>query len=192
MLEHILNSKPKARILKFLFDRPDWIFIESEIAKELLIPKATAHRTLKALLEQNVVREIKKKGKVSIYQLNKKNYIVKDLFEPLFDREKTIIIEKSKQFCRKIKKLKVGIVFGSASRGEMTPTSDIDLALVAEKIDKEEVEKVQSEFLDKEGIIFSVHFFDKRDFKKRYKLKDPHIIDIANGKVVFGNIDEVI
>jgi|GEM_PF-3257013 len=224
MIEYILNSENNVKILRFLFDRTDWIFSQSEIARELKIPKTTAQRALKTLSEQNILREIKKKGKINIYQLNKKNYIVKDLLEPFFEKEKTIIIEKSKRFCQKIKNamksknfqnlVKAVILFGSAARDEMKPTSDVDLAIITKDNLKlaqrmsllKAVEKTRAEFLEKDSIIFSAQYFSKSEFDRRSERdsadvddngriinKDPYIRSIYDGGIfIFGDIDEVL
>lgn len=194
MLEEILNSRSKVKILQLLTNRPEWIFGETEVAKELDIPKTTTHRSLKALRDQNIVREFKK-GRGIVYQLNKTNYVVRELLEPLFKKENTIITEKSKEFCRKLNKLiSVGILFGSAARGEMKATSDVDLALISNEPKELEklADKLKAQFLEKDSIIFSTHIYEKKDFKKRYKRDDPLILEIINGNVVYGNIEEVI
>lgn len=200
MIEYILNSEEKGRILKFLFARHDWIFSQSEIARELKIPKTTAQRALKALAEQNIIREIKKKGKINIYQLNKKNYIVRDLLEPLFEKEEKIIMEKSKQFCQKLKNamknknfqnvIKAVILFGSAAHGEMKPISDVDLAIITKDNLKpaqrmfllKAVEKTRAEFLEKDSIIFSAQYFSKSEFDRRSEWDSEDVDD--NGEII--------
>jgi len=195
MLEEILNSKPKVKILKLLVNRSDWLFNESEISRELKIPKTTTHRALKTLREQNILREFKKTGRVVIYQLNEDNYLIRELIEPFLKKDNEIIIKKSKEFCQKIGKLiKVAILFGSSSRGEMKPISDVDIALITENSQELQkiVSKIKTEFLENDSIIFSTHIFTKKDFKKRYEKKDPLVVDIVNGYVIFGDIEEVI
>jgi predicted nucleotidyltransferase len=195
MLEYILNSRPKIKILKLLFDRSEWIFTESEIARELSLPKATTHRALKFLRDQNIVRELKKSGRLLVFQLNKDNYIVKELLEPIIKKDNIIIEEKAKGFSKKIKEfVDIVILFGSSIKGELKPTSDIDLALVTDDPKKLEsiVNKLKTEYLEKQSIIFSTHVFDKKDFKKRYAKQDPLIREIANGKIIYGDIEEVI
>jgi len=195
MLEEILNSKPKVKILKLLVNKSDWLFSESEISRELKIPKTTTHRALKTLREQNILREFKKAGRVVIYQLNKDNYLIRELIEPFLKKDSEIIIKKSKEFCQKINKMiKVAILFGASSRGEMKPISDVDIALITEKPKElqELADKIKTEFLENDSIIFSTQIFTKKEFKQRYKNKDPLVVDIVNGYVIFGDIEEVI
>lgn len=174
MLEEILNSKPKVKILKLLVNKSDWLFSESEISRELKIPKTTTHRALKTLRDQNILREFKKAGKIVIYQLNKDNYIIRELIEPFLKKDSEIIIKKSKEFCQKIDKLiKVAILFGSSSKGEMKPISDVDMALITEKPRelKELTDKIKTEFLENDSIIFSTHIFTKKSLRRGMKKK---------------------
>ncbi|MFQ6052585.1 MAG: nucleotidyltransferase domain-containing protein [Methanosarcinales archaeon] len=194
MLEEILNSKPRVRILQLLITRPDWIFSESEISRELEIAKATIYRNIKPLVDYNVIRRFKK-GKSVVYQINEKNYLVKELLKPLFLKEVRLPIEAAEDFCKQVEGLiKIGIVFGSAAQGKMKPMSDIDLALVTDVPDELEskVDKLKTEFLNGRGIIISTHILDSKNFKKRVEAKDPYIIEITNGKVVFGDLEEVL
>jgi len=195
MLEYVLNSFQKVRILKLLVNRPEWVFTESEIAKELSIPKATIHRALKALRDQNILTEFKKTGRNVVFQLNKSNYLVKELIDPMLRKDCEIIKEKSKEFCEKLKDLvDVAIIFGSAKSGGMTPTSDVDLALISEKPKELEklVTKVKFEYLNNDSLIFTTHIFTKEEFRKKYREKNPLVLDIINGDVIKGDLDEVI
>ncbi|MDI6708459.1 MAG: nucleotidyltransferase domain-containing protein [Candidatus Thermoplasmatota archaeon] len=159
---------------------------------ELKKPKATVWRNINSLVENNILREFKK-GRSTVYQLNQNNYTVKELLIPLFLGETKLPIELAKRFCKNIRnKIKVAIVFGSAVRGEMKPTSDIDLALITDKQIKEFVDKSKLDFLDKYGIILSTHILAPKEFKRRYYIGDPFVLEIANGKVIIGNLEEVM
>jgi predicted nucleotidyltransferase/biotin operon repressor len=194
MIEEILNSKPKVKILQLLTNRNEWIFSESEIARELQMPKATVYRAVKNLKDQNIITEFKKAGRVVLYRLNKSNYVVRELIEPILKKDYEIVTEKAKDFSRKIKTPVVVSIFGSAQRNDLKPTSDVDLGIITDnkKMVEKEVNEFKTKYLEKDGIIFSTHIFDKKEFKKRYHKKDPLIRDIANGKIISGNIDEVI
>ncbi|MEW5759721.1 MAG: nucleotidyltransferase domain-containing protein [Candidatus Thermoplasmatota archaeon] len=192
MLKDVLGSKVKIDILRLLVNRANWIFSLPEISVELNKSKSTVWRNINSLVEGNILREFKK-GKSTVYQLNQNNYIVKELLKPLFLMEKKLPIALAKRFCKNIRsKIKVAVVFGSAVRGEMKPTSDIDLALITNRRIEEIVEKLKLNFLDKYGIIFSTHILMPKEFKHKYSTKDPLILEIANGKVIIGNLEAVI
>lgn len=197
MIEDIF-TKPRTRILQLLVSRPEWIFSESEIAAELELPKATVHTNLPVLVEAGILRGFKK-GRATVYTLNKTNYVVKELLIPFLQAERELPIKKAREFCTSTKivsQILLGAVFGSAAMGKMSPTSDIDIALVTtrEQLDKlkEDVRLLKAESLEKENIIFSVHIFTKEEFVHRYEKKDPFMIAITNGKVVQGNLDVLL
>lgn len=194
MLEYILNSRHKVRILRLLATRPEWIFSLSEISRELGIPKNSTGRSIKPLAEYNILREFKK-GKSTVYQINRNNYIAKDMLLPLFYNEEAYPINAAREFCQKLKgKVSVGIVFGSAAKKKMQPTSDIDIALILKhpKAIEGDIEELKEKYFRDKGIILSVHTYATDEFKKRYSKKDPHISDIVGGVAVFGSIEEVI
>ncbi len=196
MLEYILDSKEKVHILRLLVNGPRHIFHETEIVSMLRLPQATINRKLRSLAEQNIISRYKK-GRTTVYRLNDENYIVKDMLKPLIKAEQNIPLERSNHLCEKLTETSrdiVGIVFGSAARNEMKPTSDVDLAIITDKT--REVErlafKIKQEIFDKNGMIISLHVFNYKEFKKRYKSGDLLIREIANGKVVYGDIEEVL
>jgi predicted nucleotidyltransferase len=193
MLEEVFGSKINVAVLRLLVMRPEWIFSESEIARELGVPKATLHRKMKKLAETGVVLRYKK-GKTVIYRLDEKNYIVKTILLPMFKRELESPLKVAKEFSGELNTLiRVAVVFGSAAKGNMKPWSDIDIALITDnpkKLEKK-LNEIKTKYLEQKGAIISTHIFDTNDFRHRYK-KDPHIKDIANGKVVFGNLDALI
>ncbi len=189
-----MDSKAKVRILKHLLMKPDWIFSESEIARDLQIPKTTAFRKLKSLADTNILLQFKK-GRATVYRVNNNNYIVKELLIPLMKAETDVIAERIKKFCRQLNP-KVGILFGSVARNEMTPNSDIDIAIIVSPRDMSRIEKRASEIKNKifenEGILISTLVFEAAEFKKRYRNNDMLIKEIAAGKVIWGNLDEVL
>lgn len=193
MLEYILDSRSKVLILRLLVKRQDWIFSLSEISRELKVTKNTVSRSMKPLVEFNILREFKK-GKTTVFQLNRGNYIVARLIVPLFIKESDYPIKKAFEFCFALRKhASIAIIFGSAAEGMMTPTSDIDIALISDsKTIEGMAEALKSKYFKEAGLIFSVHVFGSKDFKKRYAKKDPLILSIVNGKLIFGDIDKVI
>lgn len=192
MLEYILNSSIRVKILQLMVRRQDWLFSESEISRELKEPKTTVHRQIKLLRDYNLLLNYKK-GNNTVYRLNEKNYIVKKMLEPLFLEEDKAVIELSKEFCNKVAKSNLCILFGSAPKGQMKPTSDADIAIISKnRLDKASIEKCKQHFLENFGLIFSVHTFQQKEFKKRYDKRDPYILEIVNGKILTGDIDEVL
>ncbi len=194
MLEYILNSKQKILILRLLITRPDWIFSASEISRELDIPKNTVGRNIKPLVEYNLIQEFKK-GNATALRINHRNYIVKKILTPMYLTEQKYPLKAASEFCKPLKgKITAGMVFGSAAKKRMTPLSDIDLALISKDPKNIEAitEQLKSNYLKEQGLIFSLHIYQEKDFRKRYAKKDPLITDIANSIIVYGDIEKVI
>ena len=192
MLEYLLDSKAKWRIVRLFINRPKWSFSLIEISKELKIPHPTIFRHIKPLVDYSILRKLKK-GSATFYQLNADSYIVAELLKEIIQKENNLPIEKAKSFCRNLKP-KIGIVFGSAARGEMKPTSDIDVALVVTnaKASEKKAQELSNKLFESEGLLISAHVFDASKFRKRYDAGDALIREIANSKVVYGDLEEVL
>lgn len=95
---------------------------------QIEVSPAGARRALARLVEQGIV-ESERHGNAFIYRLNRQHLAapaaiaVSHLRQELFDRIRSRLAEWPEP-------LAYGAVFGSAARGTMLPTSDIDLLLV--------------------------------------------------------------
>lgn len=193
MLEYLFASRQAVMILRLLAMR-SWIFSLSEISRELKIPKNTVRRAIRPLIDYNIVREFRK-GKGTVFQLNDKNYIVIRMILPLFRNESEYPVSKALELCKTLKgAITAGMVFGSAAKGAMTPTSDIDVALVSHKprVAERLAEQLRAKYFKEEGLLFSIRIYSPVEFKELYAKKDPLVADIAGGIPVFGNMEEVI
>ncbi len=120
----IFNTTNVLKALSFLVKNPGKEFLGSEIQKATSISRAGVYIALRDLIKQKLVCKTRK-GRVLMYS------VLYD--EPLIKQFKVIqntqflkpVIEKFKPFSEKI------IFYGSASRGEDDPESDIDLFILA-------------------------------------------------------------
>ena len=113
-------TKNHQKIIIFLGDYPEREFFSKEIAGKLDISLGGTHNALKYLAKEKIV-EAEQKGNMKFYRINEGNPLVKQL-------KTTAVVAKLLPFINKIKKNCEEIVlFGSASRGEQTRNSDIDL-----------------------------------------------------------------
>lgn len=120
----IFSATSTLKILSFLVENPGKEFLGSEIQKSTSISRAGVYIVLRELIKQKLVFKTKK-GKFLIYS------VVYD--EPVLKQFKVMrntqflkpIVEKLRAFSKKI------ILYGSASRGEDAPKSDIDLFILA-------------------------------------------------------------
>lgn len=134
-LNEILDSPVKVKILRFLvITKAEWN--GRQIAKETGVSPATSHKALQELYGQGVLI-LSNIGKTHVYSLNKENFVVLGLLRPLFVKEREILDKVSSIITTRVnssglKKDIVSIaVFGSVSRKDVHPASDIDLAVIA-------------------------------------------------------------
>ena len=118
-------TKLEQKIIKLLADYPEKEFYAQEIAQKLKFSKASASGILKSLAKREVVFK-KVKGHMKFYQINPKN--------PEFKKFRiNLVLEKLNHILPQLSKIsKKIILFGSASRGEQTFNSDIDLFILAD------------------------------------------------------------
>lgn len=108
------------KIIEFLGRFPEREFYGQEIADKVKCSKASASIILKSLVKNEMVF-LKEKGHMKFYQINPRNPELKKI-------KINSAINTLKPLVRKFKNqvLKI-ILFGSASRGEQTFNSDLDV-----------------------------------------------------------------
>lgn len=122
-------TKLEKKIIMFLADYPEREFYSQEIANKVKGSKASASGLLKVLSRQGVIFK-KVKGRMKFYQINLKSPELKKL-------RINSSLEKMNSLLPKIEKLSQRIIlFGSASRGEQTSSSDLDLFILSRDKDK--------------------------------------------------------
>ena len=133
-------TKNHQKIIIFLGDYPERRFFSKEIAGKLDISLGGTHNALKYLSKEKIV-EAEQKGNMKFYQINDENPLVKQLKTTAVIEKLLPLINKIKNACEEI------ILFGSASRGEQTRNSDIDLFILTHT--PEEVKKDISKYQKK-------------------------------------------
>ncbi len=177
-LDRILDNEAKVRILRFLI-RTNAEWNGRQIAKEIGISPATAHKALQSLNREGVLL-LRNVGKTHIYNLNQGNFTVTDMLKPLFNRENKILEYILKAIKRKISisTIRRDIVsialFGSISSYKGHPASDIDLIVIvknakikhqAELIFEDIGKKISKKF----GNNLSPYINSEREFKSKYR-----------------------
>lgn len=113
-------TKNCAKIILFLGDYPENNFFSKEIAEKLNISLGGAHNALKYLSKEKIIEQ-EQKGNMKFYRINEDNPLVKQFKIAAIVQELSLLVKKIKDNCISI------ILFGSASRGEQTVNSDVDL-----------------------------------------------------------------
>ena len=131
--------KIEDKIIALLSDYPAKEFYGQEIAKKITCSKASASAVLKLLVEKKIVYKTVK-GHMKFYSINQASIDVKKFkIDHALEKLKVVVL-KLKNDSRKI------ILFGSASRGEQTFDSDIDLLVLTNNREKlqSELKKINS------------------------------------------------
>lgn len=117
-------TKLEEKIIILLADYPEREFYGQEIADKIKASKASASGLLKILSRQGIVfRKIK--GRMKFYQINAKSPELKRLRINSAMEKLNLLLPRLEKLSQKI------ILFGSASRGEQTSGSDIDLLILS-------------------------------------------------------------
>ncbi len=136
-------SKIKRKIIRLLAYHPEREFYAQEVAEKTACSKASATTILKELADKKIVYK-EKRGHMKFYQVNPESMDVKRFKIDLVLENINSLLSKLKNVSRKI------ILFGSASRGEQTADSDIDLLILTN--DKDRVQKILSNTSQKLGV----------------------------------------
>ncbi len=168
----ILVSTNAQKLLHFLIDHPIRDFLESEIQKATRISKSGVNYALRALVITDFLFR-SKRGKAYFYTLNHKNLIVKQLKVIATITQFNGILKSLKPVASKI------ILFGSSSRGENTPDSDIDLLIISHSKSsvQEQLGKHKSKREIQPVICSNVEFLEK-------KKNDPVFYEQVNKGIV--------
>ena len=177
-LDKILDNEAKVKILRFLIKtKAEWN--GRQIAKEVGVTPATAHKALYGLYGEGVLL-LRNVGKTHIYSLKKDNYLVSNLLEPLFAKEDRMfnnIIEiiRKKISASSIKKAITSVaLFGSVNLRTERPTSDIDLAVLIKDAGSKQKVSILFEDIDKKvskefGNTISPYINTEAEFKVKCK-----------------------
>ena len=170
MIEKLLASKVKIKILRFFFDFPLVKRNVREIAKECRIGFGIAANALKELNEVGIINA-EKSGKEILYSLNNRSIFfppLKKIFE--IEREELAnlpfiyrnlisdIIASTKNLAE------VCILFGSIVTGTFSPKSDVDLFFVSNK--EEAIREKCMRIEKKYGIRIQTIVIERKDIKR--------------------------
>ncbi|MDD5133501.1 MAG: nucleotidyltransferase domain-containing protein [Candidatus Nanoarchaeia archaeon] len=195
LLDNILNSGNKLKLLRELSLHENWNYNINELAKNTDIHRVRISSLIKELADSGVIKIINK-GKVKLISINKENYFVKNILIDLFDKENNLALHIAQKIADEIKKEK-GIVsiilFGSAIKNKFTFKSDLDLMIIINKeIDAKYIENIIKKYSN--GILISYDIINIAIFKKLFKEKEASIVSlIKDNKTLYGkDVLEVI
>ena len=180
-ISKIFKSKTRKELFRLYFTNPDQEYYLRELERILRTPVSMIRKELTRLEEDGVFLS-RRMGNLTYYLLNQ-SY-------PLFDELKSIVFKTigiqglMREILGKMKGNEVAFIYGSFAKHEETGRSDIDLLIIG-KIDENrflrEINKLEKVL--KREINYSI--FQRDEFKKKMKEKDPFITDLLKNPKIF-------
>jgi len=161
-----------------------------EVARRAGINHQTCADALIRLESRGVILRLGS-GKTQLFRLNHNSSLVGSVILPMLAAEQNQFSLMRAALARIMNgKCISGILFGSSARGEETPESDFDIALIVEKKARnlpEVIRTLVQEGNEKWGIMISPIIMTCSEFIKRADREDPLVMDILNeGIVLYG------
>ncbi len=129
-IEDVLGSRSRIAVLRVLHG-VDVPLNASQIAARIGITRPAVASVLADLAAMGAVRN-SPAGRATVHWLARSNVYVENLIDPLFQAERDLPEELVDDLAWSFQDLAISVVlFGSYARGEQTPDSDVDVALVA-------------------------------------------------------------
>lgn len=191
ILDRLMDNKIKTRILRILCKRNTG-HTGRQLARELGISPTTASKFLGGLAKEGVLT-ISGVGQAYLYKLNDKNYAVKNILAPFFQKEKNIFDVLTALIRKNLSKSSVDIesavIFGSVAKKEQNAKSDVDLLVVVKNIkDKKKIEYIMNKasgvIAQNFQTIVSPYILTVDQFRKKHKEKSPIIKEIIGSYIL--------
>jgi len=165
MLDLLTKSKIRQKIILLFIYNQNKEFYLSEIAKIVKTSAGTAQRELNKLLQGDFL-VFKKKANLSIYMLNKRYSLLKEV-ESIIKKTFGIEVELKNELS-KINKAAFAFLFGSYVKGGFKSDSDVDLFVIGE-VDDDQVFKAVKKAEEIIGREINYHISSKSEFYKKKK-----------------------
>lgn len=185
LIENIIGSTSKVKILRLFFEYPNRTFSTQEIFSNTKMGVGYGLRCLNLLLKYGIVKA-KRVGKQKRYYLNKESKLF-SILEKLFEQERQSIPRVSylhrsilAEIIEKLNKETV-ILFGSVAAGTATQDSDIDLLIIGEK--EKNIRKKIKSIEEKNKTIIQPIILSNLKFMEMVKRKSRIIRNISKEKI---------
>jgi len=166
VLDGLMDSRSKVRIMRLLFRSPSREFTEREIARQIKMSPNTVNLALRDLTETNVFH-FKRIGKTHIYSCNK-NSILYPFLSDIFNDERKIIDTLTEALRVALTGAELVLIYGSFVKGEEDAGSDIDILVVTkDKVKaRNALERLNQTALDQYATPLSYAIYTNKEFDK--------------------------
>jgi predicted nucleotidyltransferase len=142
-LDDVLETGGHVRILRAAVGLPEGLSVSArDLARRAGVAHTTAARVLRALARHRVV-DVQRAGRADLYRLNERHALtpeIRTLFAAESNVRRTLLDYIAEQLARRAGPVKAAYLFGSASRGDARPESDIDIAIVGPRRSEEQLD----------------------------------------------------
>jgi predicted nucleotidyltransferase len=133
----VLFTPVQQRVLGLLFGQPDRRFQSSELIRLAASGTGAAHRLVTRLAEAGLVT-VERIGNQKHYQANRESPVFEDL-HGLIVKTSGLVAPLRAALAPLADRIRVAFVYGSIAKGQDRATSDIDLMVIADKLDYADV-----------------------------------------------------
>jgi predicted nucleotidyltransferase len=191
MLEFIIGSKVKVKILRMMMNNVKREYTLQEIVKELGLSFGSAHPAMKELESRRIILS-SRVGRSNAYRVNTSHVIFDELLR-LFKREGNAYRDIAKELSAKADKTGIQniLLFGSVARGDTLEPGDIDVLIIHDKgFDKEHVKEVISEIEGRHDVHISPIYQTADEVRLKMKRLDNFIVTVLNECIVLYGDDK--
>jgi predicted nucleotidyltransferase len=162
-----------------------------EIARAVGLSPKPLNQVLAQLADEKVLLR-RNVGRVYLFQLHRDNLLVADLVVPLFEGEEKLLDRALADVLDGVPNILSAVLYGSVSRGEEKPSSDLDLLVVTEN-GTETVKDILLDrtimFMGRYGNFLSFIVMSSDEFRSDYQEGDDFLREVLRtGRVVLGQL----
>lgn len=188
MLETLLGSKLRAKVLGWLFSHPDERYFVRQITSFLQEDSTNVSREL-ARLEKTGILVSTTEGKQKYYQVNRESPLFNDLHGLILKTVGVADVLRSALMPAK-NQIKVAFIFGSIASGNERKRSDVDVMVIG-KVPFEEIISLLSPAEEKLRREVNPVVYPILEFKKKISMDHHFVKTVLEDKKIYLIGDEI-
>lgn len=188
MLEEIVGSRVKVKILRLLIAEPTRDFTLQDIATSLGLSTGSIRPAVEQLLGARslVARRV---GRSRAFAINRRHVLYPALSALVYE-ENSGLVSVAREFAKSLaaEGLKAAVLFGSVARGRPALRSDVDVLVVVDSPGRAaRVEQAAAAILEAHDVNLAPLVLTRADVERRLQALDPLLLTIAEeGKLLRG------
>lgn len=180
MIQHIISSELRRKLLAHYFNHPDDKYYVRELAVLLNLDPGNLSKELRIFAKEGLFIA-DTKGNLKFYRLNSAHPLYPELKQMIF---KTEGIEGTlRAVIGQFPEIKRAFIYGSFAKEEERPASDIDLMVIG-KPDRRRLTSEIRKLEDKIGREINFNIYAKEEFERKSKEKGSFLNQVVKGKKI--------